>query len=230
MNVMVHVSKLKVLPVKNVCVSILLLIAYCDTSGQATISSQRSNAQEIFQETLTGLIQDGDRAKARAGFLEAARTDPTYALPRFNLGVLAEADEQWDAAIRSFEEFLSLSSDQEYKNRAGVEIKKLRQSMELDKTPAGRLRRQYDQLIDRTMVYLDLNLFKEAVATAAQAATLDSSRWEAYAISAGALIRYEQWKEALDFINVAMKYAPPEKKKELMSLMEKCRQKATPNN
>src|SRR5215510_4767211 len=63
----------------------------CIVSAQQPEVSERTRARGTFQIALTRFLLDHDRTKGREGFLAALKQDPTYAPPRFNLAVLAEA-------------------------------------------------------------------------------------------------------------------------------------------
>jgi tetratricopeptide (TPR) repeat protein len=199
-------------------------------AASGATDSLRKKAQSIFQQALARFFDDKDISRARAGFLESMRTDPSYPLPRFNLGVLAEADENWDEAIRWFQEFVQLDGASDYAKRAQKELARLRQLQTLEKSDQGRQRRLYDETIGRAKILLDARFLKEAIAEAASAAKIDDTRWEAYAVAGSALSERGAFDQAANFLQRAIDRAPQDKKGKLAQALAQCEQRKSPKD
>lgn len=208
--------------VRLCCLTFLFICLFQIAVAQKIETDERRKAKLTFRQTLNQLAKDKDRAKASKGFLAAIKEDNTYALPRYNLGVMAEADERWDDAIKWFEEFLKLSDDAKYIRSAKLELEKIKRIKELDKTPAGKSKRQYDELIAVANLQHKLGLAKESISTAAKAAEMSPDRWEAYVVVANALMEQKQWTQAVKFIQMAMKSAPKKVKETLKKALDEC--------
>jgi hypothetical protein len=70
----------------------------------------RQKAKEILAATIAAANKDRDMNKARQGFNDALRADPTYSLPRLNLGRLCESQENWDEAAFWYESYLKFDA------------------------------------------------------------------------------------------------------------------------
>jgi len=205
----------------------LLFLALCPcvvVAQQSEISS-RTQARASFQEALARYLYDQDRGKARDGFLLSLRQDPTYALPRYNLAVLAEAEEDWDDAIEYFEEFLRLDQKSRYSAKARSEIDRLKLIREMDRTPEGKRRRRYEDAIAKSTVFLNADLLKDAVRAAALAAQIDDHRWEAYALTATALSKQNLYEDAELYLKQSIARAPEKVKPRLEEALEFCRKR-----
>lgn len=71
---------------------------------------------------------------------------------------------------------------------------------------------EYDASIARARLLLSKQLYKEAIAEAGHAQTLDNTRWESYAVVS--LVMYKQHKnaEGKNFAALALARTPPGKK------------------
>lgn len=197
----------------------------------------RAAARLTYNETLGRLFEDLGRARtademraaraaARRGFLKAASQDASYPLPLYNLGVLAEADEDWDAAIRYFEQFRRLDTGSEFSLKAQRKIEYLGRVRDADATPEGRRRRLYEQALSEANTLANLGLVKEAVAVAGRAARLDDTRWEAYALIGNALSGRMLFADAAGFFRKAAERAPRDTKPGLLSALKLCETRA----
>lgn len=176
--------------------------------------NKREMASQTLNEALRNYIK-GDLAKAKEGLQLAISQDPSFPHPRYNLAVIAAAEEDWAGAIRWLEEFLKLDQTSERAEKAKSELEDLRQILEMDKTPEGKKRRQYEAAISNTSWLLNMGLLKEAVAQAAEAVKINPSGWEPYALTASALAKSEKWDDAKRFLDIAIKQAPAETKVKL---------------
>lgn len=183
-------------------------------ASQASVvtDSQRQLARTQFQEAVTLLMQDGDLAKARKGFLRAILLDPNYAAPYYDLAVLDEAKDNWPKATHWFQEFLRVDLNSKLAPRVKAELAHIAEVQKLQATPAGRTQSIYDDEIARARVYLNAGMLKPAIASAADAAKTDPKRWEAYAITASALSQAGRADDAEKFLSMAIERAPATKK------------------
>jgi tetratricopeptide (TPR) repeat protein len=198
--------------------ALILALSPCALFAQQAEISPRTHARATFQETLARYLFDQDRGKAREGFLLSLQQDPTYALPHYNLGVLAEAEEDWNDAITYFEDFLRLDQMSTYATKARSEVARLKQVRELDRTPEGKQRRRYEDAISKSMI-------KDAVRAAAIATQIDDRRWEAYALAATALSKQEFYEDAEWFLKQSIARAPEKIKINLANALEFCRER-----
>jgi tetratricopeptide (TPR) repeat protein len=161
------------------------------------------------------LVDLHDPARARAGFLKAIEEDTTYPAPRFNLGVLAAAQERWAEAIRWFEEYLEFDATSEWATRAKAEIERAQMNQARDAEPHGVQRRRYDNTIEAGRRLLAADMASAALEQAERAAAIDSTRWEAFVLAGAAATRAKQLDKADSFIRRAQELAPPNLQQEL---------------
>jgi Flp pilus assembly protein TadD len=193
----------------------LVLLPLVSAEGQVSSAQSQQKARELFMLTSAQFIAAKDRVKAREGYTEAIKLYPPYPQPRYNLAVLAEADENWDEAIKWFTDFLRFDAKSAYAVKARNEIVRLNKIKIQDSTPDGKKRRQYDEAIVTARGLANMGLSKEAIAEAAQAVKIDGKRWEAYALTANILANQKQDVDAAIFFQEAIEWAPSGKKDEL---------------
>jgi len=215
---------------------VLLLVLATGFAGQSTAgqgATPRGRARATYNDTLKRLFDDlarartaeemrGARSRGRNGFLMAVSQEPTYPRPYYNLGVLAEADEEWDAARRYFEQFRQLDGGSELSLKAQRKVEYLRTLRETDRTPDGRRRRQYEQALAQANALVNLGLLKEANTTAGRAAQLDGTRWEAYALIGNTLASQQLCADAVGFFQKAVVRAPNGVKPGLFKALRVC--------
>lgn len=182
------------------------------SQASAVTDSQRQLARTQFQEAVTLLMQDGDQAKARKGFLRSILLDPNFAAPYYDLAVLDEARDNWPKATHWFQEFLRVDPNSKLAPRVKTELAHIAEVQKLQATPAGRTQSMYDDEISRARVYLNAGMLKPAIASAADAAKTDPQRWEAYAITASALSQAGRVDDSEKFLSMAIERAPESKK------------------
>jgi tetratricopeptide (TPR) repeat protein len=184
-----------------------------------TALTKRQAARQMYNKTLQRFFEDLKSAKstnqllqarqsARTGFLEAVTQDPFYPQPIYNLAVLATAEENWDDAIKLFQQFRQLDRVSALSLKAEQQLESLKRVRNLDVTPEAKRRRHYDESILQANVLLNLGLLQEAAAEAAQAVQIDDTRWEAYAITASALARQNLYEDVVHFLNLAVARSP----------------------
>ena len=203
-------------------------------------SAKRENSRLVYNNTLKKLLDDlksahttselsEARRQARKGFQESIKQDESYPRPYFNLAVLDEAEENWDEAIRLLEQFRQLDASSELSTRAKQKLEYLKRVRTHDLQPGGKTKRRYDESVLQAGVLLNLGLFKEAVAEAARAATIDDSRWEAYALTASALAQQTFYDEAIPVLERAIARAPQSEREKLRAGLESYKRKRTQN-
>lgn len=203
--------------------TLVLTICLFPISAFSQLENTANTKRKEAVQTLYAAIKDyvsGDLAKAREGFQLSMNQDPSYPLPKFNLAVIAGAEENWVEAIRWLEEFLKLDQTSELAERAKAELEVLRQVLEMDKTPEGKRRRKYEAAINSTTSLLEMGAIKEAIAQAAEATKIDPSGWQPYALTASALVKIEMFNDAKRFIEMAIQRATTETKAKLKHTLE----------
>jgi tetratricopeptide (TPR) repeat protein len=187
-----------------------------EPTGAAQVTQSVRDARQLarteFGRTLALLVKTHDTKVAREGFRRSILLDPTFAPPYFNLGVVAEADEDWGDAVRWLGNFLKLEPNSIYAVRARSELTRIASIQASLRTPDGLKKNKYDEEIGRARVFVRTNMPAEAIAAAGKAADLDSSRWEAYAVTASALANAGKTADARRFIGMAIERAPGAKK------------------
>jgi hypothetical protein len=140
------------------CVAILLSLV----GLAAAQAPRREQAALTLKSALAQFFKDHDSAKVRAGLLAASNLDPTYALPFYELGIVAESQSDWPAATQWFTKFRQLEASSEYSQRAAQELDRLERIAELRKTPEGHSQWSYDEAMMHGEVLLRLGFLKEA--------------------------------------------------------------------
>lgn len=163
-------------------------------------------------------ITDKKIATAKEGFLRVLKIDPTFPQPRFNLGVLAEAEGKREEARRWFEEYLKLDHTSRYAEVTRAKIARLQAANGTDGQPNKD--QQYDDYLARARRLISAGLLKEASAEFDQAATLDDSRWEAYAMTAVLLTQQGLLSEAKEFEEKARRRTSVDKKAALEAMLQ----------
>jgi tetratricopeptide (TPR) repeat protein len=171
-----------------------------------------SRAHELFLATSTQMLEDMNREKARAGYRKVVQIDDGYGPAWFNLGALAEAVGAWTEAKADFEKYLSVAPSGPYTKRAQRELDVVGQRAI---QPVVTKQQRYDRAIERAEALLAAKFFKESVAEAASAQSLDDSRWEAYAIVSVCMAKEGKSKEAAEFAKLAMDRAPSGKREQI---------------
>src|SRR5687767_1469740 len=105
------------LPVTGTALILMTAPATTELRGQETLLGQRSLRERsalMVRSAQRDVIKRGNVENAKVSLHAAAMLDPTYASPLFNLGILALAEEEWDAAKRWFEGFLARDNTSEW--------------------------------------------------------------------------------------------------------------------
>jgi tetratricopeptide (TPR) repeat protein len=161
-------------------------------------------------------VKDLDRQRARKDYRRVLQLDGRYAPAWFNLGVLAEADYDWTEAKADFKQYLTVAPEGAYSARATRELSVI---ADRSKQPVPTPAQQYHAAIQRARTLLAAKFYKESIAEAAAAQSLDDSRWEAYAIVSICMARQHKIHEALKFQNLALDRAPVEARDKVFDVL-----------
>lgn len=180
----------------------------------------RVKARSTMQETLEVFVRDRSRSKAKEGLLQCIREDPSYAEPRYNLGKLAESEQDWDAAIRWLSECQSLAEGTKLYDDAGQNIQRLKKILDLCRTPNGTRSVKYEIAIASGRDLISAKQYGEALAALKEAIRLDESRYEAHSLAGAAKYRLKEYDQALDDMDRAITRAPGELREKLKAARE----------
>jgi serine/threonine protein kinase len=179
-------------------------------------------ARQTRQTAIVQFRRDRDRPELERQLLKALSLNPSYAQPRFDLGILAEGDEDWQAAYEWFRQYRRLEPNSKMSVLAQIELDRIPAIEKLDSTPEGKKTRRYDDAVARSKMLFNSGLLKESVAAASGAVKIDNSRWEAYAIIGAALARENRFDLAGHFLAEAADRAPADKKPIFQKATDKC--------
>ncbi len=211
---------------------IFICLAVAPASSYAQLESGRPAAKRTYNDTLKKLLADLEKAttaeqlrsarnQAREGFRRAVAQDPSYSLPYYNLGVLAEAEGDRVAAIEYFEKFTKLSDKPDLSLKAKQKLDYLRLSS-ASTNPAVRQKSDYEEALRKVNALINLGLLKEAISVAANAVQIDPTRWESYALVGAALLDRKQFGDALGFLRQANHRAPADVRTKLSAAIKVC--------
>ncbi|HEY6618949.1 MAG TPA: hypothetical protein VIY68_05335 [Steroidobacteraceae bacterium] len=130
--------------------------------------------------------------------------------------MLAEADYDWTEAKADFKQYLTVAPEGAYSTRATRELNVI---AERSKQPFPTPTQQYGAAIHRARALLAAKFYKESIAEAAAAQSLDDSRWEAYAIVSICMARQHKIHEAVQFQNLALARAPVEARDKIFDVL-----------
>jgi len=183
----------------------------CDT----TVNTPRKCASQLYDKVTVEFVQRHDMKATADGFRQVVQIDPTYGAAWFNLGVLAENERSWVEAKQDFEQYLAVAPTGPDVSRAKQELETLKPYLAGKVTAADARRIDYDNSVARARLLLDKSLFKEAIAEAGRAQSLDSSRWEAYAVVSLAMFRQHRTADGQKYAEMALQRTPATKKDEV---------------
>lgn len=198
----------------------VLVVTPCWSSAQAPTSATRSETKTRVTETRissiraqsTATVKAADRVlielhepdRAREMLLKVIEQDSTYAAPYYRLGVIAQANEQWDDAEEWFESYLERDRTSDWASRAQVEIQRIQAAREADSLAHGPQGRRYAERLALGKRLLRLGTTRGALAAAQDAAQIAPARWEAYALAGAALAQEQQFAWALAYLDTAI--------------------------
>lgn len=198
----------------------LLAVSAAVAFGQET--EQRKRARVAFSLGMTLVNRDKDFVGAREAFRQALQLDPGYSAPAYNLGVLAEGEEDWKTAIHWFNEFLRLDGGSTNALSARLRLDRAQKALEQDKTADGKKARRYGDAIARAYSLLEAHRPLEALEEASFAVRIDGSKHEAFAVGGLALYRQQIFKGAATFLREALARCPEEQKGAFSRAIEDC--------
>jgi tetratricopeptide (TPR) repeat protein len=203
---------------KTAALLLALIMSYTTHGRQSDDSSiaLHTRAHRLFVSTSLHFVKDLDRQQARKDYRRVLQLDGRFAPAWFNLGVLAEADYDWTEAKADFEQYLAVAPEGAYSTRAAKELSVI---AERSKQPSPTPAQQYDAAVHRARTLLAAKFYKESIAEAATAQSLDDSRWEAYAIVSICMARQHQTHEAAKFLRLALDRAPAEARTKVLDVL-----------
>jgi tetratricopeptide (TPR) repeat protein len=187
------------------------------TKGAA--QAPAAQAQRVYFQTEAAFILSHDGAKARLGFLRVVQIDPRNAPAWFNLGVLAESDKDWLKAESDIRRYLVLAPEGPDVARATEQLALLPQYASGKMTPEAAKSADYDTAIQRARVFMAAGRFRESIAEAGHAESLDPSRWAAYAVVSLCMARQNKTQEATKFEALAVTHAPASKRDQVRAAL-----------
>ena len=199
--------------------SVFQLHSQQGTSTKAKTGSPEARAQQTCIQTEAAFILNRDRTMARHGFRNAIEIDPRYAPAWFNLGVLAEGDKEWTKAVGDFKQYLSLQPTGADANRARAQLQILSKYVKGSLTSKFDRGMEYDAAIQRARVFLAHGYFRESIAEAGRAQSLDSSRWESYAVVSLCMAKQNKLQDAAKFEAMAVNHAPLDKRDQVRTAL-----------
>lgn len=195
---------------RGACAAVLVFGAWRSAAGQAMLSPERARASKTMLAAERALFVNKDPTAARAEFMAALQQDSTFAAPRFNLGVLAEAEEQWSDAAKWFAEYLRHDSTSASASKARGELTVSRRRAAESQSPDVKRESDYDRHIELARRLLAAAMFDDARAEAARAHALKATGWEAYALASAAIAPSGRSAQALALLDSAIALAPPD--------------------
>lgn len=172
----------------------------------AAQKSARADAMKAMEEGKFRLYEDHDAASARRQFNIAVRLDTTFNAPRFNLGVLSEAEGKWDEAIYWFNEFLHHDRTSRFAALARAEVARSKQMLAQGGPTAED---EYLAALELSKRLLVVSNARGSLAEAQRAAKLAPDKWEPYAVASAAALRARDTVAASAFAAQAVQRGAP---------------------
>lgn len=196
-------------------IALVGVAAACATTGD------RSRAIELHRAALSRFATTKDAGATGRELQAAVAADPSFANPRFDLGVLAEGEGDWAAAARWFEECARLSDPRsEVHQRAEVRARRARAAAELDSTPEGKAIREYADALVQASTSLEAGDSFLAYVWSARAAEIEPRLAYAYLLGAAALAEAGAVDRASAFVRMGMaRVSDPVARAELESVL-----------
>ncbi|HXC25150.1 MAG TPA: hypothetical protein VNU46_04480 [Gemmatimonadaceae bacterium] len=189
-----------------------------EAQGVPAAPQHRDQAQRDVRLAMRALVVDHDTSATHRYLLSALTSDSTYNVSRFDLGVLAETAEDWSSAKGWFTRFLSWDSTSSDAQAARGELRTVDARIHADSSPREALAARYQSTIELGRRMLALGMANDALVVAARARSLDSTRWEAYALAAAAAAQRNDPQLARALADSAATRAPPPLQKVLRSI------------
>jgi len=166
-------------------------------------ASPRDAARHRLQATVADLVANRNLKEALRGFSQALVEDRSYAVAAFDLGIIAAIAEKWDDAVAALEEASRLDPAT-LGVAAAPQLERLRLIAGLEKSPAGKRRRAYDEALLPLLQKLPSLPAAEANSALAELGRIDPKRWEAPALLAGLNGEGSGYQTASKFLEIAV--------------------------
>jgi tetratricopeptide (TPR) repeat protein len=187
----------------------IVLLAVAVVYILSTILADRADRE--LKVAVAHMLKGDDLDAARRGLLHYLDEKPGSVVARYDLGLLAEAREDWPDALKWYGQvkvFVLARSPMAL--RTDIHIKRCQDAAAEDAQPGGKARRQYREMIARAQMFARAGLSREAIAEAAEAAKRNPQGWEVHVVTAEALAAQKRYQYAVGQLQVALSLAPPE--------------------
>jgi hypothetical protein len=176
----------------------------------ALYRSRSEAAAAAFQSAYRAATVERNRWRAIRLFLVSLRRQPHNPAALFNTGILCAMEGRWEDAQAFLKESARLAEpDSESARAAAAELPRAEAVGQLQGTPEGRRRREYDQAL-MAAVGKSKDPFV-GLAAAAQLAAADKTRWEAAALAGILRAQTGQFAESVRELRTAAGLAPAER-------------------
>jgi tetratricopeptide (TPR) repeat protein len=182
------------------------------TASLTTEAANPPMAAQVFRETLNRFSRTHDKTEAAAGFHKSADLDPNYQAPRYNLGILAEAQEDWESAAKWFKSVIEIDAASEFGRKSTERLKNVQRSTQLFKSEEGRRQIAFEQSLARARALLAADRLVAANTEAEKAAQLQPDRYEPLTILADIADKNGRFDRAKEYLNKVKELAPYEKR------------------
>ena len=169
-------------------------------------------------------VANAQNDRAVGLMLLAAKRDPQFAIPIYNLGLLCERKERWPDAESFFSRIALIESSPELKKMAADELARVHLMTSLTSSDEGRRRIAFD--VELANLLTKRKDPAVAVDLAGHLAQRNATRWEAPALAGVFNANLERWTESVAAFETAARLAPSERRPELLNVLEIARQHA----
>jgi tetratricopeptide (TPR) repeat protein len=188
-------------------------------------ASPREAALAAFQAGYKSATAAEKRLERAMGlFLLSLRRDPTLAKALFNLGILCAQASRWSDAISFQSEFQMQSAvEPAWLKSSASEVERLKTIIQLDGTPEGKRRMQFDRDLGLVLKMTDPIPALNAVNRLAQR---DKTFWEAPALAGIFHAETKAYSESAKFLDQAAGLAPSDRRANLELAADAARKEA----
>src|ERR1035438_1968963 len=188
-------------------------------------ASPREAALAAFQAGYKSATAAEKRLERAMGlFLLSLRRDPTLAKALFNLGILCAQASRWSDAISFQSEFQMQSAvEPAWLKSSASEVERLKTIIQLDGTPEGKRRMQFDRDLGLVLKMTDPIPALNAVNRLAQR---DKTFWEAPALAGIFHAETKAYSESAKFLAQAAGLAPSDRRANLELAADAARKEA----
>jgi len=162
-------------------------------------------------------LNDKDINAAIEKYSQLQQLHPKYSPVIYNLGRLAEIQEQWKDAHAWYSKYLLLAPNEPRPNFVQSKMEALQELAINDKNPDLKRQRIYDEALTLAQLQFEQKNYNSAIISIDEAITLDSTRLEGYMLGALILMEDNACDEAINYFNNAIKVAITPKDKALMN-------------